>query len=145
MKHGHLMQQTGGLCPILTLRSTHITIVRSIKETGDIYRQSPINPLYILTYNNNSNILYYCLFLNQPQSKGFKFFTLHLQVCPIFHSSIEVVQYKKGFQNYFLPIHVQPDLGTVDKEPKVFGPQKVTIHANPLLCVKYKLDIKGSI
>ena len=36
MKHRHLMQETGGLIPILSLRSTHVTIVQSTTETGDI-------------------------------------------------------------------------------------------------------------
>ena len=36
MKHRHLMQETGGLIPILSLRSTRVTIVQSTKETGDI-------------------------------------------------------------------------------------------------------------
>ena len=36
MKHGHLMQWTVDLRPILSLRSTHVTIVQSTRETGDI-------------------------------------------------------------------------------------------------------------
>ena len=38
MKHGHLMQWTADLRPILSLRSTHVTIVQSTRETGDIYQ-----------------------------------------------------------------------------------------------------------
>ena len=38
MKHRHLMQQTGGICPILSLRSTHVTILPCTRETGDIHR-----------------------------------------------------------------------------------------------------------
>ena len=40
MKHGHLMQWTVDLRPILSLRSTHVTIVQSTRETGDIYELS---------------------------------------------------------------------------------------------------------
>ena len=36
MKHGHLMQWTVDHRPILFLRSTHVTIVQSTRETGDI-------------------------------------------------------------------------------------------------------------
>ena len=38
MKHEHLMQWTKNLRPILSLRSTHVTIVQSTRETGDIHR-----------------------------------------------------------------------------------------------------------
>ena len=37
MKRRHLMQQTGGLIPILSLKSTQVNIVRSTRETGNIY------------------------------------------------------------------------------------------------------------
>ena len=37
MKHLHLMQWTVDLGPILSLRLTHVTIVQSTRETGDIY------------------------------------------------------------------------------------------------------------
>ena len=30
------VMKTGGLCPILSLRSTHVSIVQSTRETGDI-------------------------------------------------------------------------------------------------------------
>ena len=36
MKHRHLMQWTGSLIPVLSLRSTHITAVQGTRETGDI-------------------------------------------------------------------------------------------------------------
>ena len=36
MKHRHLMQWTGSLIPVLSLRSTHVTIVQSTRETRDI-------------------------------------------------------------------------------------------------------------
>ena len=36
MQHRLLMQYTGGLIPILSLRSTQVTIVRSTGETGNI-------------------------------------------------------------------------------------------------------------
>ena len=38
MKRRHLMQYTGGFIPILYLRSTQVTIVRSSRETGNIIR-----------------------------------------------------------------------------------------------------------
>ena len=36
MKHDNLMQWTGDLCQILSLRSTQVTVVQSTRETGDI-------------------------------------------------------------------------------------------------------------
>ena len=31
------ISHAGGLCPILSLRSTHVTRVQSTRETGDIF------------------------------------------------------------------------------------------------------------